>query len=251
MKRSVEIQTPVRRIVSLVPSQTEFLYHLGLEEELVGLTKFCVHPNHWWKTKQRVGGTKNVDLEKVKRLKPDLIIGNKEENDQQNIESLADLSPIWMSDIKTLEDAYEMMLEIGRITGKEAKAVEIVGQIKFGFDNFLGLKTEKNVLYFIWKNPWMLAGRETFISHLLEKCNLKNLALSDRYPVLDNEINSDCGLIFLSSEPYPFKEQDIAELQIKFPKAKIKLVDGEMFSWYGSRLIHAPQYFHELLTSIE
>jgi ABC-type Fe3+-hydroxamate transport system substrate-binding protein len=251
MERSVEINSPVKRIVSLVPSQTEFLHHLGLEEEVVGITKFCIHPENWWRNKMRVGGTKNVDLEKVRFLEPDVIIGNKEENEYENIKELMEIAPVWMSDIKTLEEAYKMMLDIGRMADKESEAEAIVAKIKEEFNGFHAPATKRNALYFIWKNPWMLAGQETFISHLMEICHFENMATQKRYPILDEKKLIDCDLVLLSSEPYPFKDTDVAEIQAKFPNAQVKMVDGEMFSWYGSRLIEVPSYLQNMLTSIE
>lgn len=251
MGRSVELAKPAQRIVSLVPSQTEFLYHLGLTDEVVGLTKFCIHPDSWWKTKTRVGGTKNAKYQRVKDLCPDIILGNKEENDQKNIQELSEIAPVWMSDIKIMDDAYEMMLEIGKLTDREAKAKEIVENIKSSFKSIKSLTISKKALYFIWKDPWMLSGEQTFISHLMEMCGFENMAKNSRYPNYTPGDFSDCELIFLSSEPYPFKEKDIAELKEDFPSTQIKLVDGEMFSWYGSRLLEAPNYFQKLITSIE
>ncbi|MDC1402896.1 helical backbone metal receptor [Crocinitomicaceae bacterium] len=248
MGRELEIKTPVRRIVSLVPSQTEFLYHLGLDAEVVGITKFCVHPEEWFRNKTRVGGTKNARVSRVKELCPDLIIGNKEENDQANIDDLKQIAPVWMSDIKTLDDAFEMMVELGKIVRKEEQAKIMVKQIQVKFDRLV-LQPKKSALYFIWKDPWMLAGADTFISDMLEKCGFINRASGSRYPLL-GEVNDEIDIILLSSEPYPFKPADMDEIQKKFPKAKVLFVDGEIFSWYGSRLLKATDYFQQLLTSI-
>ncbi|MFA7273994.1 MAG: helical backbone metal receptor [Crocinitomicaceae bacterium] len=246
-----ELKTPVRRIVSLVPSQTEFLHALGLEEEVVGLTKFCIHPEEWWRRKKRVGGTKNANFEKVKALEPDLIIGNKEENEKRNIDQLRSIAPVWISDIHNLEDAYAMMLALGELVGKKGKAASIVAQIKLGFSNLKPLTIKMNVLYLIWKNPWMAAGKETFIESLLNECGFENAVKESRYPSLQENVFPECDVILLSSEPYPFKEKEKLELSFRFPKAKIQLVDGEIFSWYGSRLLESPNYFQKLLTSLE
>lgn len=251
MGRSVELKEPPKRIVSLVPSQTEFLFDLGLDEEVIGVTKFCVHPAEWRKKKTRVGGTKNVKVSRVTELKPDLIIGNKEENDQSNICELQNIAPVWMSDIETLDDAYEMMLQIGALVGKEDKAMRMVEDIKLLFQRLIPVKQKQNVLYFIWKDPWMVAGPQTFIGHLLDLCGLENQALESRYPMVELDRVAECDLIFLSSEPYPFKAKHIVELKSKFPRAQITRVDGEMFSWYGSRLLKTPEYIQDLLTSIE
>lgn len=250
MEQELEINLPAKRIVSLVPSQTEFLHALGLEEEVVGLTKFCIHPEVWWRNKKRVGGTKNVDLEKVTVLQPDLIIGNKEENDQDNIAGLRSICPVWMSDISNLEEAYEMMLSIGKLTGKSEKSQAIVDSIKVQFESLVRIENNPKVAYFIWKKPWMVAGRDTFIHHILEKCGFENAIESSRYPEIGENDFPEVDYIFLSSEPYPFKEKDVLEIQEMFPKVKVVIVDGEYFSWYGSRLDGAPAYFQKLLTSL-
>lgn len=251
MGRSVVIHSPVKRIVSLVPSQTEFLYDLGLTSEVVGITKFCVHPESWWRNKKRVGGTKDPSVEKIRALQPDLIIGNKEENDQKKIEALTELAPVWMSDITTLDEAYDMMERIGQLVDKEFEAKKLCADIQLEFSQLKPIQKNTKALYFIWKNPWMLAGQNTFVSEMLSVCGFENQATEERYPIFDPKKPIACDYIFLSSEPYPFKEKDKLELQDLFPKAKIVLVDGEMFSWYGSRLKLAPSYFQKLLTSIE
>jgi ABC-type Fe3+-hydroxamate transport system substrate-binding protein len=250
MGQELEWIVPVKRIVSLVPSQTEFLHALGLENEVVGITKFCMHPERWWREKRRIGGTKDADIEKVRVLQPDLIIGNKEENSQENISDLKSICPIWMSDISNLDDAYEMMLSVGELTGKLEKSKEIVQTIKERFTQLKPIENRPKVVYFIWKKPWMVAGEKTFINYLLEKCGFENAVKQDRYPSLEECKFPSVEYVFLSSEPYPFKEKDALEMNVLFPNAKIIVVDGEYFSWYGSRLLKAPTYFQKLLTSL-
>lgn len=253
MNRTIQLDATPARIVSLVPSQTQLLHYLGLEKEVVGITKFCIHPEEWFRSKQRVGGTKSVKPEVVRELQPDLIIGNKEENQRENIESLEGIAPIWMSDIFTLDDAFEMMDAIGEMTDREEKISELKSDITEGFEKLAAevqsfASTGKKVLYFIWRDPDMVSGRNTFVDHMLERCGLINATEEERYPIVGQEHDTD--FIFLSSEPYPFKEQHLAEFKEKYPKAKIVLVDGEMFSWYGSKLKDAPDYFIQLLKSI-
>lgn len=246
-------QQPPRRIVSLVPSQTELLYDLGLQEETVGITKFCIHPETWFRSKARVGGTKTVSKDKVMALQPDLIIANKEENVKDQVEALQDIAPVWMSDIHTLADALHMIREIGSITHRDALSEDIAGRIAQGF---AGLKPARPVstLYLIWRQPWMSIGSDTFIHDMMQRLGLENV-LSDlsRYPevTIDMLRARTPELILLSSEPYPFKEQHMAELRQWLPHAKILLVDGEMFSWYGSRLLQVPAYFNSLLEKIQ
>jgi ABC-type Fe3+-hydroxamate transport system substrate-binding protein len=267
MGRMVEINFPPQRIVSLVPSQTELLYDLGLTDEVVGQTLFCIHPEVYHKTKPRVGGTKNFKYEAIAALKPDLIIGNKEENEQGRIEELANNFPVWMSDIQTLDDSLEMIRQVGVLVDREQKARELALSIQASFDKLEAgsWRLEKDnkpqttnlkprTAYFIWRKPWMVAGHDTFISDMLNRVGLENVFASEssRYPeVTERQIGEAApDIIFLSSEPYPFKQQHIDELQVICPQAKIVLVDGELFSWYGSRLLYSAEYFKGILKQL-
>ena len=256
MGNVVILQQPPKRIVSLVPSQTELLFYLGLKDEVVGITKFCIHPNEMFRSKTRVGGTKKYDFDKIRALNPDLIIGNKEENDQEQIEQLMKLYPVWMSDIKTLPDAMEMISMLGTIIQKEDLAKKFVQNIENAFVDLKEFSPNKkvSVAYFIWKNPYMCAGKDTFIDEVLQHCGLENVLKNSnsRYPIIEmldlKKYNPQ--LILLSSEPYPFKENDINELQSVLPNTTIRIVDGEMFSWYGSRLLESSAYLKSLLNTL-
>jgi ABC-type Fe3+-hydroxamate transport system substrate-binding protein len=237
-----------QRIISLVPSQTELLADLGLGDRVVGITKFCIHPEEWRKTKAIVGGTKNFDFDMIRSLNPDLIIGNKEENYQEGIEELQKHFPVWMSDIVTIDDACQMILSIGDISDASEKASALIERIKNEFKSVVRLEPQ-STLYLIWKNPWMGAASGTFIDEMLKLSGLRNcLKSKTRYPELTSDeigqLNPE--LILLSSEPYPFKEKHMEELQMLCPTSKILLVDGEMFSWYGSRLLKFPTYLEDL-----
>lgn len=252
MKREIRLETTPQRIVSLVPSQTELLYHLGLQERVVGITKFCIYPKDWHKNKVRIGGTKKVDFNAIEVLKPDLIIGNKEENAESDIQQLSKKYNVWMSDIYTLKDAFEMMQSLGKITDKRTVTNLLINTISENFAHLKKANNTKKALYFIWQNPFMLAGQNTFIHEMLRKIGIQNAVSAERYPVLEErelkELHPD--YVFLSSEPYPFAEKHKTHFQKLFPKSKIVLVDGEFFSWYGSRLKNAPKYFEELLQLI-
>lgn len=237
------------RIISLVPSQTELLADLGLDKEVVGITKFCIHPEHWFRSKTRVGGTKQVNIDIIHQLQPDLIIANKEENVKEQIESLAEKYPVWISDINNLDDALVMIRETGLMTGKQTAAQKITEQIAEGFAALTTPGYKLRTCYLIWKGPYMTVGNDTFIHNMLEAAGFENVfSERKRYPVISMEDlkQSGCELLLLSSEPFPFKQQHIDELQQQLPKTKIMLVDGEMFSWYGSRLLKAPGYFLHL-----
>jgi ABC-type Fe3+-hydroxamate transport system substrate-binding protein len=242
--RSIEFNFPPQRIVSLVPSQTELLFDLGLGDRVVGITKFCVHPAEWFATKTKVGGTKTFHLEVIDQLKPDLIIGNKEENDEGRIKQLSEKYPVWMSDITDWQSAMQMIAQVGELVGEGEKANSLIAEIEIRFKSVAQFKSRKT-LYFIWYNPWMAAGKNTFIDTMLSKVGLINCADANRYPELTIEQIKQLSpeLILLSSEPFPFKEKHIEELSQILPQSKILLVDGEMFSWYGSRLLKAPDYF--------
>jgi ABC-type Fe3+-hydroxamate transport system substrate-binding protein len=246
---SVSIPTLPQRIISLVPSQTELLYDLALDDRVVGITKFCIHPDHWFRNKIRVGGTKTVNIDIVRQLQPDLIIANKEENTKEDIELLRKEFNVWTSDILTLEEALKMISSVGVITGTPNRATEIKLKIENSFKK-LTQGPQVNVLYLIWSNPWMCAGDNTFINDLISKCGWNNLGTTfeGRYPQLTDAQIAQCDpdIILLSSEPFPFKEQHIQQLKIISPGSRIMEVDGELFSWYGSRLLHTVRYLNEL-----
>lgn len=251
LNNTIELKTFPKRIISIVPSQSELLWDLGLREELVGITKFCIHPSQMFNSVERVGGTKTLNLEKIRALKPDVIIGNKEENEQLQILELQQEFPVWMSDIYTLQDALQMMEGIGTLVNKTQQAETIKNTIQTSFLNLP--HKPQSVLYLIWNKPYMAAGKATFIGDMLNKIGLQNvLEQNSRYPELSIEeiIALNPELVFLSSEPYPFKQEHMDELQQHLPASKIILVDGELFSWYGSRLTKSVAYFHELMRTL-
>jgi len=252
IRRTVTIESPPRRIISLVPSQTELLAYFGLHEEVVGITKFCIHPDEWFRTKTRVGGTKNVNFNKIEQLKPDLIICNKEENNESDVKALMEKYPVWTSDIHNLDDAFNMITSLGEIIGKNDAAENLVFKIKRNFDELRhSQKAPQGALYLIWKNPYMAAGKDTFIDYMMEQCGFINVCYAShgRYPELTLEQIKALQpqVILLSSEPYPFKEKHITEFNIYFPGILAVLADGEYFSWYGSRLLAAPTYLESLI----
>jgi ABC-type Fe3+-hydroxamate transport system substrate-binding protein len=259
LHNTVHIPCPPRRIISVVPSQTELLYHLGLDAEVIGITKFCVHPEHWFRNKTRIGGTKSLHLEQIKALKPDLVIANKEENDHDQVKALMATFPVWTSNIHSLDDALLMIRQIGEITGRATPAIRLSEQIREQFDLLQAAlpvsPAPRQAAYFIWRDPWMVAGGDTFINTMLQACGLQNVfAGMRRYPEIPlsalrhafGEVIPGQQLVLLSSEPYPFKERHIEEIRAVLPDTEVLLVDGEMFSWYGSRLLEAPAYFRQL-----
>lgn len=252
MGRTIRLERRPLRIISLVPSQTELLFDLGLDERVIAITKFCIHPAAKFKSTRKIGGTKKLDLALIRELQPDLIIGNKEENEESQIRELMESFPVWMSDIHNLGEALDMISRLGALVAETEEAERIAARIA---ESFAGLSAElpagkpSTVAYFIWKDPYMAAGKNTFIDAMLGCCGLTNVFAESRYPQISPEQlrKANPAYIFLSSEPYPFSEKHMDFFRELCPQASVKIVDGELFSWYGSRLQHSPAYFKEIM----
>ncbi|TDB65352.1 ABC transporter substrate-binding protein [Arundinibacter roseus] len=254
---TTQIDSPPRRIVSLVPSQTELLFDLGLDETVVGITRFCIYPTFKIQDKTQVGGTKNPDLELIRSLKPDLIIANKEENREEDILALKQDFSVWISDVNTLAEATDMIRKLGEILENSSSADWIAERIERQFQAFRESQATshvpRRVAYMIWQKPWMVAGGNTFIDSMLAEAGFQN-AFKDqaRYPEcsqLDLEA-AHPDVIFLSTEPFPFQEKHREQLQALFPQTQVLRVNGELFSWYGSRLLRSPAYFQKVLEQL-
>lgn len=252
LNRTVNLPSVPKRIISVVPSQTELLFYLGLDEEIVGITKFCIHPADKFISTSKVGGTKQLNIALIKELQPDLIIANKEENEQAQIEELMALCPVWISDINSLDGALDMIIKVGEVAGKQSQALILANTISKQFDLFITPNLNLRVAYLIWRAPYMVAGKQTFINSLLQKYGLINAFDIDRYPEVSQQqlIAARPDVVLLSSEPYPFNKKHVDEFKALLHSAKVILVDGEMFSWYGSRLLYAPAYFKTLLAQL-
>lgn len=251
--RTIELEKPAGRIVSVVPSQTELLFDLGLDEEIVGVTKFCIHPKERVSLKKNIGGTKNLRLEEIVTLAPDLVIANKEENTEEDILWLMERMPVYVSDIENVQEALHMIEDVGVLVGRVNEASAMSNAIASDF-SLISTKKRYRSVYLIWKGPFMAVGANNYINDLMSVCGFDNLLGShdSRYPELSvahmQELNPE--LVFLSSEPFPFKDQHLKELKNLLPDSKILLVDGEMFSWYGSRMQLAANYMQHLIDSI-
>lgn len=252
LNRTIQLKDAPKRIVSLVPSQTELLFDLGLERDIVGITKFCVHPGHFRKEKMIVGGTKNVHFDKIKTLKPDIILCNKEENTREMILELEKIAVVHISDIVTIDDSLQLIEMYGALFSVEEKTEQIISDIKEklkDFKTFIKTCPRLKTAYFIWKNPWMVAAKSTFIDKMLDLNNFENYyGQLERYPEiqLSEDKVETADLVLLSSEPFPFSEKHVNEVGHFFPNAKVLMVDGEAFSWYGTHLIKAFDYFKSL-----
>lgn len=249
--RTIHLEETPQRIVSLVPSITELLFDLGLENSIVGVTKFCVHPKSLKKSKKIIGGTKTIKADIIRELSPDIVFSNKEENDREQVNELMNDLQVFVSDIKTIKDALKFNAVVGNIFGVEDHVNKINKSIEDIFTT--PLFQNQNVLYLIWQKPLISVGGDTYISDTLLQLGLNNIVDNKtRYPIIESsEIKKmNLDFIFLSSEPFPFKTKHLEEIQQLNPKAKVILVDGEAFSWYGSRLCHINSYFKELHTEL-
>ena len=234
-----------KRIISLVPSLTELLIDLGLENQLIGRTKFCIHPDKVVKLIPSIGGTKNPNIEKILALNPDLIIANKEENRKEDVQQLSKQVKVVVTEIDTVNEALEWIIKLGKLLQVEQGSEGIVTEIKHSMNDIPESRSVRTA-YFIWKDPWMTIRNDTYIHNVMSRYNLANIFCDQtRYPTISYEELSEFSpeLILLSSEPFPFKEKHISDLQKVCPDSTIELVNGEWFSWYGSRMIPA---FEEL-----
>ena len=246
------------RIISLVPSFTELLFDLDLDSHVVGITRFCIRPKNKIKKITKIGGTKSLKIDRITNLQPDLIIANKEENSQKDIIELSKLFNVWVTNIFTLKDALSMISDLGLKTNTVLRSHDLISEISEKFESLrmqISLETKKRVAYVIWQNPIMLAGQNTFINNMLHELNWENVisSMGSRYREI-SEIklqNLNPEIILLSSEPFPFKASHKKQFEKTFPNSQIILVDGEIFSWYGSRLKYAPEYFKQLLNEVE
>lgn len=240
-----------QRIVSLCPSITETLYDLGLGNRVVGRTRFCIHPAEQVKHAVRVGGTKEIKFDRLHALQPDLIICEKEENTPEMVLRLAERYPVYVGDVRDLPSAFELIAHLGLLTQAVPAATSLLKRIETEWSELTGLATSTSILYLIWQDPLMVVGNDTYIDAVLNHIGYHNVAkgFAGRYPTLSE---ADLGVlnpdeVWLSSEPFPFAEKHVAFYKALFPAAKVCLVDGEMFSWYGSRMRLASAYIREIL----
>lgn len=241
-----------KTIVSLVPSISELLFDLGLKKEIAAITNYCIHPENEVTQKPKIGGPKNIDIQKILALNPDLIIASKEENNKQQVEFLMNHCKVYVSDVKNFTDALTLIHDIGIITHQKENANNLIKNIKNKFSELQPPTTHrKRVAYLIWKNPYMTINNDTFIHHMLLLGGFENVfaGKKNRYPKITlHEIHiQNPDYIFLSSEPYSFKNVHVHQFNKFFPNTIIKQVDGKIFSWYGSHLLKVPDYFKHLL----
>lgn len=241
------------RIVSLVPSLTELLAALGLDDETVGLTRFCIHPPDWRVRKTIVGGTKNVRVDRVRALAPTLVVANREENERADVEAIGAFAPVLVTDIATRADALAAIRRIGAATQRDDEAGALVAEIEAAFAA-LPPAAPLRAAYLIWRDPWMTVGSDTYIHDVMAAGGLVNVfGNRTRYPTVSagDLAAAAPDVILLSSEPYPFAARHAAEIEALAPGVRAVLVDGEAFSWYGPRMRIAPAALLALREALE
>lgn len=246
----IDLPKPPQRIVCLVPSITELLHDLGLSDKVVGRTKFCIYPDNGFPKASIIGGTKNVHVDIVKDLNPDLVIANKEENVKDQVEAISQFTNTFTTVVKNRSDALKMILDIGNVTNKLKEAQQLVDEISLDFKPASDKKIK--IVYLIWQDPYMTIGGDTFISNLLEDFGFENtFRKQDRYPSIElSELKKlEPDAILLSSEPFPFGEKHLDQIKA-LTGIKTVLVDGSYCSWYGSRMLPAHQYLRQLCNNL-
>jgi ABC-type Fe3+-hydroxamate transport system substrate-binding protein len=247
----LKLKNPAQRIVSLVPSISRLLMDLNLDKSIVGITRFCDESKHH-KIK-KIGGTKNPNITRIKELKPDLILANKEENNKEDLDQLREYCNCYVCDVVDIVSNNQMISDIGKLTSTTSACEKIITEINLGFSKLSRLDNA-SAAYLIWDDPLMTAGGDTFIHHILEQSGFANIyESSKRYPTItDQEINDlKPEFLLLSSEPYPFGKKHIELFENRFPGIKIVLVDGKDFSWYGSHMIKAAKSLEKLILSLK
>lgn len=250
--RSLQYTFPPKKIVSLAPALTDTMYGLELEEEIVGRTRFCIHPHDKVNKALNIGGTKEIKLDRIHQLKPDLIIAEKEENTKEIVEELEQHYPIYVFEVQTVADAFQMMSDLGKVTDRVKQAQQLSQDIEVLFKD-LPRAQGKRIAYVIWKRPYMVVGKHTYIQSLLETMSFINpfTQFEGRYPeVTVHDLKAaDLDYLFLATEPYPFRKKDIEPMARLLPDVQPIIVDGEMF-WYGVKMLEAVPYFKRVFSKL-
>lgn len=239
------------RIVSLVPSITELLCDLGLAARIVGRTGFCIHPREVVRRIPKVGGTKSVNLEKVRALQPTHVIVNVDENEKPTADAIAQFVPhLVVTHPLAPLDNLALYRQMGEVFAVQERAEALCAEFRRAYDRAAGAAyPQKNVLYLIWKKPWMTVSRDTYISRTLAFFGMNTLPVQARirYPTLEAIALAEVDLVLLPTEPYPFRLRDVSSIAALTGKP-VRLIDGEMTSWYGSRAIRGLAYLADFAT---
>jgi ABC-type Fe3+-hydroxamate transport system substrate-binding protein len=257
---ALELLHPPRRIVSLIPSTTETLCALGLADALVGVTVYCVEPRDVVRTKKRIGGEKDPDLDAIRTLRPDLVIANVEENLREHVDALrASGIPVWVTFPRTVREAIRMIRELGEVTATRDRAGALADELDRLYDSVaaaVATRSPVSVFYAVWRGPYMTIGRDTYIHDMLRVCGGRNVFDDrvERYPVvtLDEVAARRPDVVLLPDEPFRFRRSHVGDFasytDVPAVRAgRIHLVDGKPFSWHGPRIADALRTLPALL----
>ena len=251
------------RIASLVPSLTELLVELGLRDCLVARTGFCIHPASLLRDVPKVGGTKDVNLDKLRRLAPTHVLVNIDENRRETVEAMRawpDPPQIVVTHPLRPEDNLALIAQMVEQFGGRPEVRERAAALTDALQRELNLTNPadrplQSVLYLIWRDPWMTVARDTYIAAMLARAHWNTLpevtggaAGAARYPVVagNEPWLAEVKQVLLSSEPYAFTERHLAEARVLCPNARARVVDGELLSWYGARAVPGLRYLREI-----
>ena len=256
--------TPVR-IASLVPSLTELAIELGLRGQLVARTGFCIHPAEAVREVRKVGGTKDVNLAKLRRAAPTHVLVNVDENRLDTVEAMRAWPAAARPEIivthplaprDNLALVAQMVAAFGHLPGVAGRAAMLDEALRAELAlTDPAVRPVQRVLYLIWRDPWMTLARDTYISGMLARVNWLTLPATKggasgaaRYPVLggDEAWLVEVDQVLLSTEPFPFGAKHMDEAQRLCPRARVRLVDGELLSWYGARAVPGLRYLRQL-----
>lgn len=254
LKQEVVLSTHPERIVSLCPSITETLVKLGLSDKLVGRTDYCYRPENETGHIPKLGAPKDIRTEELNKADPQLIIAVREENDREQVQTIREKFPVFVFDITTYNQALDMINKLGELTGKEEDAVKMAHEIDQAFAHIPQLSSPLSFLYLVWKDPLMAAGKRTYINSILTAHGFINCLDSfiQRYVTLNIEVFKKLSfdMALLPCEPYEFTEEDRQDVLAFFPNSHVRLVDGEVFSWYGYRMKEAAHYLKEMIQAL-
>jgi len=254
LNRKIELSVNPERIISLSPSISEYVFDAGGGELLVGRTRYCKYPVSHIKKVPCIGGTKSIDLDRVRLLNPDLIIASEEDNDMETLNLLAETYPVYITRVRNLNEAMENMWHLGELINREKQTLDLITKIKNQFADLKPLEKRKRVMYIMWTNPLITVNENTLIHDVLDRCGFENVTscFDDKYPRIDIETIEDLkpDVLLMSDDPYPFNKDHVEEMQRRFPKMKIELVNGEVFSWHESHLSKTCDYLSPFLSKL-
>lgn len=243
-----------KRIVSLCPSLTETLCALGLGHRMAGRTRYCIHPQQEVRDMRIVGGTKDIDMDVLRDIEPDLVFAVKEENRKEDIGNISAIAPVYVFDVRSFGDSLMMMLSLGRMMSMRGRAIDMVNEIELLYSRLPALSYSMKYLFMVWRDPWMSIGQDTYTDSVLACAGFQNCMSEreERYPVLTEKEITESGaeLVILPSEPFPFEGIHRQEIRRILPRAMVVFADGEMMSWYGARMLHAAPYLNKWILDL-